>query len=127
MSIVISPMIKIEKTKKSKISKVDFSNLPFGQNYTDHMFVCDFVNGEWKQPEIIPYQNISLDPAAKIFHYGQSVFEGMKAYKDGLGQTWLFRPLDNQKRRMFGLKEKQKTSKMGGTSEEFHKSISSNE
>ena len=62
------------------------------------MFVCDYVNGKWQQPQIIPYQNISLDPAAKIFHYGQSVFEGMKAYKDGLGQTWLFRPLDNQKR-----------------------------
>lgn len=98
MSLVISPMIKIEKTKKSKIKSVDFSNLPFGQIYTDHMFVCDYVNGKWQQPQIIPYQNISLDPAAKIFHYGQSVFEGMKAYKDGLGQTWLFRPLDNQKR-----------------------------
>jgi len=91
-------MIKIEKTKKSKISSVDFSNLPFGQTYTDHMFVCDFVNGEWKQPQIIPYQNISLDPSAKIFHYGQSVFEGMKAYKDEEGKTWLFRPLENQKR-----------------------------
>ena len=98
MSIATSPMIKIEKTKKSKISSVDFSHLPFGQTYTDHMFVCDYVNGEWQQPQIIPYQNISLDPAAKIFHYGQSVFEGMKAYKDGLGQTWLFRPMDNQKR-----------------------------
>ena len=98
MSVAVSTMIKIEKTKNSKINKVDFSNLSFGQTYTDHMFVCDYVNGDWQQPQIIPYQNISLDPASKIFHYGQSVFEGMKAYKDGLGQTWLFRPLDNQKR-----------------------------
>jgi len=91
-------MIKIEKTKKTKIDKVDFNNLPFGQTYTDHMFVCDFENGKWQQPKIIPYQNISLDPSAKIFHYGQSVFEGMKAYKDEEGRSWLFRPLDNQKR-----------------------------
>lgn len=98
MSIAVSPMIKLEKTKYSKINSVDFSNLPFGQTCTDHMFVCDFANGEWQQPQIIPYQNISLDPSSKIFHYGQSVFEGMKAYKDAEGKTWLFRPLDNQKR-----------------------------
>ena len=98
MITAVSPMIKIVKTKNSKINSVDFSNLPFGQTYTDHMFVCDYANGEWQQPQIIPYQNISLDPSAKIFHYGQSVFEGMKAYKDEDGKTWLFRPLDNQKR-----------------------------
>jgi len=98
MSIALSPMIKIEKTKNSKINAVDFSNLPFGQTYTDHMFVCDYSDGEWQEPKIIPYQNISLDPSAKIFHYGQSVFEGMKAYKDEEGKIWLFRPLDNQKR-----------------------------
>ena len=98
MPIALSPMIKIEKTKNSKINEVDFSNLPFGQTYTDHMFVCNYNNGEWQQPEIIPYQNITLDPSAKIFHYGQSVFEGMKAYKDEEGKIWLFRPLDNQKR-----------------------------
>jgi len=98
MITAVSPMIKIVKTKNSKINSVDFSNLPFGQIYTDHMFVCDFANGEWQQPQIIPYQNISLDPSAKIFHYGQSVFEGMKAYKDEDCKTWLFRPLDNQKR-----------------------------
>ena len=98
MITAVSPMIKIVKTKNSKINSVDFSNLPFGQIYTDHMFVCDFSNGEWQQPQIIPYQNISLDPSAKIFHYGQSVFEGMKAYKDEDCKTWLFRPLDNQKR-----------------------------
>lgn len=98
MSIAISPMIKIEKAKNSKINEIDFDNLAFGQTYTDHMFVCDYINGEWQQPQIVPYQNISLDPAAKIFHYGQSVFEGMKAYKDDDGKTWLFRPLDNQKR-----------------------------
>ncbi len=98
MNTNISPEIKIEKIKHSKINEVDFSNLPFGQELTDHMFVCDFKNGKWQQPQIVPYQNLSLDPSAKIFHYGQSVFEGMKAYKDDDGNILLFRPLENQKR-----------------------------
>ncbi len=62
------------------------------------MLVCNYQNGKWEAPEIVPYQPISLDPSAKIFHYGQSVFEGMKAYKDEQDDIWLFRPLDNQKR-----------------------------
>jgi len=98
MNTVMSTQIAIEKASTSKISEVDFNNLPFGQIPTDHMFVCDYKDGKWQQPKIMPYQNISLDPSAKIFHYGQSVFEGMKAYKDTNDQIWLFRPLDNQKR-----------------------------
>lgn len=98
MNVEVTSNIKIQKTKQSKIDQVDFSNLPFGQVYTDHMFVCNFKDGKWLNPEIIPYQNISLDPSAKIFHYGQSVFEGMKAYKDLDGKIWLFRPLENHKR-----------------------------
>jgi len=92
------PEITIEKTKQSKINEVDFNNLPFGQVLADHMFVCDYKNGAWQQPQIIPYQNLSLDPSSKIFHYGQSVFEGMKAYKDVDDNILLFRPLENQKR-----------------------------
>ncbi|RDY61994.1 branched-chain amino acid aminotransferase [Flagellimonas nanhaiensis] len=88
----------VEKAKTSKIHEVDFDNLSFGSTYTDHMLVCDYVNGEWKAPKIVPYQPISLDPSAKIFHYGQSIFEGMKAYKDRDGGVWLFRPLENFKR-----------------------------
>ena len=98
MSTATSVNINIEKTQNSKLPQVDFNNLPFGQTFSDHMFVCDYKDGEWQTPQIIPYQNISLDPAAKIFHYGQSVFEGMKAYKDEQDQIWLFRPLENQKR-----------------------------
>ena len=90
--------ITVEKVKTSKISQVDFSNLPFGKVYSDHMLECDYVNGAWQAPKIIPYQAITLDPSAKIFHYGQSVFEGMKAYKDAKGHVWLFRPEENQKR-----------------------------
>ena len=98
MSLDISHKISVEKTKNSKLSQVDFNNLPFGQVYTDHMLVCDYENGKWNSPKIVPYQNISLDPSAKIFHYGQSVFEGMKAYKDEAQNIWLFRPRENQKR-----------------------------
>ncbi|NKI26231.1 branched-chain amino acid aminotransferase [Arenibacter sp. 6A1] len=90
--------IKIEKAKTSKIDQVDFNNLAFGKVLTDHMMVCDYKNGAWETPKVIPYQPISLDPSAKIFHYGQSVFEGMKAYKDSEKKVWLFRPLDNHKR-----------------------------
>ncbi|AWX43467.1 Branched-chain-amino-acid transaminase [Flagellimonas maritima] len=90
--------ITIEKSKTSKIHDVDFENLSFGSTYTDHMLVCDYVDGAWQTPKIIPYQPITLEPSAKIFHYGQSIFEGMKAYKDEAGKAWLFRPLENHKR-----------------------------
>ncbi|GGW27241.1 branched-chain amino acid aminotransferase [Arenibacter certesii] len=94
----ISDTIKVEKVKTSKIDKVDFNNLAFGKVLADHMMVCDYKNGAWETPKIVPYQPITLDPSAKIFHYGQSVFEGMKAYKDADNKVWLFRPLENQKR-----------------------------
>ena len=90
--------LQIEKIKKSKISNIDFDNLKFGEIFTDHMFECDFENGEWKTPKIRPYQPILFDPSAKVFHYGQAVFEGMKAYKDDNDDLWLFRPDQNQKR-----------------------------
>ncbi len=90
--------IAIEKSTTTKINEVDFDNLAFGSVYTDHMLVSDYKNGAWSVPKIIPYQSITLDPAAKIFHYGQSIFEGMKAYKDTDGHVWLFRPEDNHAR-----------------------------
>ncbi|WP_273566226.1 branched-chain amino acid aminotransferase [Maribacter halichondriae] len=90
--------ILVEKAKTSKINQVDFDNLSFGSVFSDHMLVCDYRNGAWETPKIMPYQPISLEPSAKIFHYGQSIFEGMKAYKDGNNDIFLFRPLDNFKR-----------------------------
>ena len=90
--------IKIELTNDSKLHNVDFNNLPFGSILSDHMFVCDYKDGTWQDARIVPYAPIQLDPSAKIFHYGQSIFEGMKAYKDSDGNTLLFRPLDNCKR-----------------------------
>ena len=90
--------ISIQKVKSSKINEVDFENLPFGKVFSDHMLECNYKNGAWELPKIVPYEPIKLDPSSKIFHYGQSVFEGMKAYKDDNETIWLFRPLDNQKR-----------------------------
>lgn len=90
--------IPIEKIQSSKIDQVDFDNLSFGSVFSDHMLVCHYKNGGWEAPKIVPYQPISLEPSAKIFHYGQSIFEGMKAYKDENDHIFLFRPIDNFKR-----------------------------
>ena len=87
--------IKITKTKNSKLQTIDFENLGFGKVFSDHMLICDYKNGSWGEPEIVPFQPMSLMPSAKIFHYGQSIFEGMKAYKDNASNTWLFRPIEN--------------------------------
>ena len=90
--------IEIIKAKTTKLNEVDFDNLAFGSVFSDHMLECNFKDGKWQAPKVVPYQAITLDPSAKIFHYGQSVFEGMKAYKDAHGDVWLFRPLENFKR-----------------------------
>ncbi len=90
--------IKVTRTKNSKLSSIDFNNLAFGQVFSDHMLVCDYKDGKWQIPEIIPYSPITLDPSAKIFHYGQSIFEGMKAYKDTKEDVFMFRPMENVKR-----------------------------
>ncbi len=97
MNVVMTD-IEIIKAQTTKIHDVDFEHLSFGKTFTDHMLTCDFKDGKWEAPKIVPYQPIVLDPSAKIFHYGQSVFEGMKAYKDVDDNVWLFRPLDNFKR-----------------------------
>ena len=62
------------------------------------MFVCDYRNGQWETPQIIPYAPMEMSPAASVLHYGQAVFEGMKAFKDDNGSVWLFRPEQNAKR-----------------------------
>ena len=88
----------IRPIQKSKIESVDFDNLSFGTIFSDHMFICDYANGVWGEPEIIPYAPIQLDPSASALHYGQAIFEGMKAYKDDHEDVWLFRPDQNIKR-----------------------------
>lgn len=90
--------MKIKKIDSSRINSVDFKNLNFGAVFSDHMFTCDYVDGKWINPEIIPYQPISVSPASRVFHYGQACFEGMKAFKDDNNNVWLFRPNENYNR-----------------------------
>ena len=67
--------IQINKTNASRLSEVDFENINFGKVFSDHMFMADFENGEWKNFEILPFQNLEFNPAFNSLHYGQSVFE----------------------------------------------------
>lgn len=90
--------ISIQKAGESKIGSVDFENIVFGNIFTDHMLQCDFRNGAWETPIIKPYEPFMIDPSAKVFHYGQAIFEGMKSYKDDNDDVWLFRPDENYNR-----------------------------
>ncbi len=90
--------IIINRAETTKIDSVDFENLTFGNIFTDHMLICDYKQGVWEKPVIKPYEPFLIDPSAKVFHYGQAIFEGMKAYKDAHDDVWLFRPDENFKR-----------------------------
>jgi len=90
--------IKFKKVENSKLPGTDFSNIQFGKVYSDHMFVADFVDGQWSACSIEPYENLKIPPANFTLHYGQSVFEGLKAYKGDNGKIHIFRPYDNLKR-----------------------------
>jgi branched-chain amino acid aminotransferase len=87
--------MKITRIKESKIENFDFENAVFGNGFIDHMLVCTYENGKWNEPEILPYGPIEVTPAIMALHYGQAVFEGMKAYKDTQGEVHLFRPEKN--------------------------------
>ena len=89
---------EIEKTKNPK-EKPEDKTLSFGNVFSDHMFVMDYTEGKgWHDGKIVPYGNLSLDPAAAIFHYGQEIFEGLKAYKTENGKILLFRVEKNAER-----------------------------
>lgn len=83
---------------QSRISEVDFANIPFGRIFSDHMLVMDFVDGQWQTPEIKKFEPVLMHPAASALHYGQSFFEGMKAFKQKDGTPVMFRPYENAKR-----------------------------
>mgnify|MGYP005843398947 CR=1 FL=1 len=94
----MSQQIRIEKTNSSKV-KPDQNKLGFGKYFTDHMFIMDYTEGQgWHDARIVPYAPLQLDPASAVLHYGQSVFEGLKAYKTNDGRTLLFRPARNIER-----------------------------
>ncbi|HTH81695.1 MAG TPA: branched-chain amino acid aminotransferase [Mucilaginibacter sp.] len=87
--------IKITKTNHSRLAETDFSNLAFGRTFSDHMLVADYADGEWKNFEIVPYGTIVVSPGISALHYGQSFFEGIKAYKHADGKVSIFRPDKN--------------------------------
>lgn len=98
MSLQNTLEIDIVKANSSHIDAVDFDHLTFGTVFTDHMLICDYKDGAWEKPMIKPYEPFLIDPSSKVFHYGQAIFEGMKAYKDDNDDVWLFRPDENLKR-----------------------------
>ena len=90
--------IPIHKTPSSRIQQVNFDDIPFGKVFSDHMFIMDYSGGSWKNPRIEPFGPIPMHPASSGIHYGQSIFEGMKAYRSVDGHTMLFRPDKNIER-----------------------------
>lgn len=96
--MVATSNISVQKRPVSRISEVDFGDLPFGKEVTDHMFIADYKNGEWTDLRIVPYQNMQISPASPALHYGQSIFEGLKAYHHPGGEALVFRPMDNLRR-----------------------------
>ena len=94
----MSLKITINHIEHSKISSFDNKNIVFGKVFTDHMFICDYINNEWTNPRIEPFGKIPLSPSLSALHYGQSIFEGMKAFKNENGEVAFFRPLENHKR-----------------------------
>jgi branched-chain amino acid aminotransferase len=90
--------IRIERNLQSKLAGIDWNHLPFGRLFSDHMLVMDYRNGAWQEPAIVPYGPISMQPCNVTLHYGQSIFEGMKAVRGKDGRTTLFRPELNARR-----------------------------
>jgi len=93
--------IQIQTVEKSKVDNIDFNNIPMGTSFTDHMFICDYANGKWETPRIQPLELIPTHPAAMALHYGQAIFEGMKATVDANGTPMLFRADKNAARLNF--------------------------
>ncbi len=90
--------IVIERTSSSRLAQIDFANLTFGAEFSDHMFVVDYIDGQWVNPKITPFQNLSVSPSMTALHYGQTIFEGLKAFKNTEGEISVFRPLEHAKR-----------------------------
>jgi len=90
--------MNLTRVEKSRITEVDFENIPFGKVFTDHMFVMNYRNGSWDDGEILPFKDLSLNPATMALHYGQAIFEGMKAELSAEGEALMFRPELNAER-----------------------------
>jgi branched-chain amino acid aminotransferase len=95
---VMTASYPVERVKNSRLSTVDFSNLGFGNHISDHMLIAEYKNGAWHEPKIVPYGDLQMSPAMLSLHYGQSVFEGMKAFKNSKGEISIFRPQRHSQR-----------------------------
>lgn len=98
MNMIAAADFKISKVERSKLQDTNLENIPFGKYFTDHMLEVDYEDGEWKTPEIKPYQPLLMAPSTAALHYGQAIFEGIKAYKNPMGEAFIFRPQDNCRR-----------------------------
>ena len=87
--------IKITPILESKLNKLELENIPFGKVFSDYMLECDYKDGAWQTPEIRPYQSLQIEPSLAAIHYGQSIFEGVKAYRSEDGDISVFRPYQN--------------------------------
>ena len=92
MTTMTRPSFPFERTTKSRIKEVDFNNIEFGKYISDHMLEADYLNDKWHTPKIVPFGDVLMSPAMLSLHYGQSVFEGMKAFKNNDGNICIFRP-----------------------------------
>ena len=90
--------VSVTRVAKSRLTEELRENSPFGTNYSDHMFVADYSQGEWRDARVVPYGPMSLSPSLTAFHYGQSLFEGFKAHRAADGRVLLFRPMANHAR-----------------------------
>jgi branched-chain amino acid aminotransferase len=90
--------IQVTRVKKSRLHEMDFNHLPFGKYFSDHMLEADYADGEWQAVSIKPYQPITFEPSIMALHYGQAIFEGIKAYRNKSGEAFIYRPYDNLKR-----------------------------
>lgn len=93
--MIASRTFPVIRAERSKLQENSLENLPFGKYFTDHMLEADYEDGEWKNVEIKPYQPLLLSPSLAALHYGQSIFEGIKAYREKNGDAFIFRPHDN--------------------------------
>ncbi len=94
----LTSSIAVEQVKKSRLAETDFNNLEFGKYIADHMLVADFKDGKWHEPVIVPFGDMLMSPAMLSLHYGQSVFEGMKAFYMNDGNINIFRPQKHSSR-----------------------------
>ena len=90
--------IPVTRAHHSRLSTIDFKNLGFGNHLSDHMLVADYKNGKWQDPAVVPYGDIPMSPSMLSLHYGQAIFEGMKAFKNKDAELVIFRPQRHHQR-----------------------------